>query len=202
MANGLARKLFKGDQPTVCGFSYEDLASEAIVHFLLKLKAGKFKKYPAADMWKVIRKCMWHRMLDIVSRSSNKKEVQAPERPDDDEPVESDQALELIDGGKGGMWGSRWGSRRSEIQESEQFVDSILNRLPKPMSILIKLRFGLWRDDECGSEFPVMDEPLRLRALAEAGFGKHQVEVSRRVKDALERFRELAIADLSRWQTQ
>lgn len=194
MANRVAAKFCKSDHSTVCGYSAEDLAAEAIVHFFLKLKAGKFNKYHPSDMWKGIRKCLYNRMVDIVSRRSSAGEVQAPEIISESGAVQTDEALEILDDGRGGMWGQ--GLRRSEVRALEEFVESLLNRLPRSMGLLLKLRFGMWRDDDFGSEFPVMGESVPLQALADAGFGENIVAVHRRVEEALGRFRVLAIAEL------
>jgi len=196
IARGLAARFCKPGKSIVWGYGSDDLAGGAVVHFFIKLRRGKFRKYSPADMWKVIRKCMWRRMLDVCKRPSNKNVMQAPEVIYDGEPVETDVALEILDAGESGVWGQCF--RRSDIKALEGYVDSLLNKLPDQMGLLIKLRFGMWLDDDFGSEFPVMGETVSTQALADAGFGENAVDVHRRVKEALERLRALATAELSK----
>ena len=195
MAQRLAGRFFKG-RGIVCGFSKEDLAGEALVHFFVKFRAGKFKNYSPAKMWAAAKECMWHRMLDVINRPSNQSEMQAGGLVEDEPITDSDEILETLDAGKGGAWGQSL--RRSEIRALEDFVDSLLSHLPEQMRLLLSLRFGLYRADDFGSEFPVQGEPLCLEVLVSAGFGESTSGVHRRVQEALERLRALALEMLGK----
>ncbi|MGA8408573.1 MAG: hypothetical protein WB680_15465 [Candidatus Acidiferrales bacterium] len=181
LAEGLAGKFLSTRGP-IANYAKEDLAGEAVLHAFIKISAGKLRKVPVEERWKYIRRMLWNRMVDVARK---RNEVQVGSL-DTDATLEALAPLDLA------------AIRRAEVQSLEDFIHSALNALPAPCGFLIQLRFGLWRSDEFGSEFPQTGEPLSLRVLADAGFGDSELDVHRRIQDSLERLRGILIYRLSR----
>jgi hypothetical protein len=209
VAEGLAGKFLshygrRSNASSLAGMDKEDLSSEAVLHLFLKLRNKKFTRTllnirDAEGQWRYIRRLLWNRMLDVTFRkASNVREIQAPTPPLglNDEDIDSDEALETIAYDRPLAFGVS-PLRRQEIQELEDFIGDLLRRLPHPMGLLLQLRFGLWRSDELGSEFPQTGEPLTLAVLVNAGFGDSDEDVHERVQRALERLREAMVHTLS-----
>jgi len=190
VAEGLAGRFLamRGSRDGIPGYNKEDLAGEAVLHVYLKVRRGKLHGKPESERWPYIKKIIWNRMLDLESRN---REVQSG-------LLNTDKAMEAIDAGNTSTWAEQNAIRRDEIRRLEDFIDSALNALPSPLGLLVRLHFGLYRDDDFGSEFPHTGEPLPLQVLADAGFGDSEWTVHRRIHDALGRLRVVLIQRLAK----
>jgi hypothetical protein len=189
VAEGLAGSFLsmRGNRDGIPNYSKEDLASEAVLHVFLKLRKGKLRRIPEAERWPYVKKIMWNRMLDVESKNH---EIQVG-------LLDTEKALDAINADEASTWAKQNAIRRSEIEALEAFIDSVLTALPRPLGFLIQLYFGLYRDDEFGSDFPHMGDPVPLQVLVDAGFGDSQDVVYRRLQDALRRLRAVIIQRLS-----
>ncbi|MGA8367135.1 MAG: hypothetical protein WB716_07455 [Candidatus Acidiferrales bacterium] len=178
----------RGNRDGIPNYSKQDLVGEAVLHVYLKVRKGKLGGMPDVERWPYIKKIIWNRMLDLESRSH---EIQAG-------LLDTDKALDEIAAEGAPTWARQNEIRRREIKALEEFIDDALNALPRPGGLLIRLYFGLYRDDEFGSEFPHQGEPVSLTRLADYGFGKSEYAVHRRIQDALGRLRCILIDRLAK----
>jgi hypothetical protein len=190
VAEGLAGRFLamRGNRDGIGGYSKDDLAGEAVLHVLVKIRSGKLRGKPENERWPYIKKIMWNRMLDLESR---KHEIQSG-------LLDTDKALEAIAADEASTWAHQNEIRRVEIRALENFIDDVLRALPRPLGFLLQLHYGMYRDDDFGSEFPHTGDPVTLQVLVEGGFGESQDAVFRRIQDALRRLRTIIIQELSR----
>jgi hypothetical protein len=190
VAEGLAGRFLaqRGSRDGIPDYSRDDLAGEAVLHVFLKIRSGMLHRKPENERWPYLEKIMWNRMLDLESR---KHEIQSG-------LLDTDKALEAIAAEEASAWASQNAIRRAEIKWLENFIDDMLRVLPHPPGFLIQLYFGLYRDDDFGSEFPRTGDPVTLPLLVEAGFGETTDAVFRRIQDALRRLRTIIIQQLSK----
>lgn len=200
---------------TVHGHQREDLAAMGVLHVLVQAKRGRLDKIPAAERWAFIRTMLWNRMCDEARRYSNKREWQSPTLHEDEDgtAVESDEALDLVaeSHGQSNPFTVERPTKRNgvtrhppapisrrELRLIETMLDTALHKLPEAM--LVKLHFGLCRNDEVNGEYdaPTFLEAMTLDDLAAVGYGSDRYAVRRRLDDALLRLRALLLADIER----
>ncbi|HXP69300.1 MAG TPA: hypothetical protein VOA88_08455 [Candidatus Dormibacteraeota bacterium] len=191
IALGYARKFSGSKQETVHGQTKEDLAVVGALHILMQSKKGRLDKVPAAARWGFICQMLWNRMIDEARKFSNRFELQSPTLKDGDGVMDSDEALDLV--------ANRFTPRpvtSRELRMLERMLDNALATLPDAM--LIKLRFGLCRNDELGEDEPQFLEAMNFDDLVSVGYGPDRFAVKRRLDTALERLRAALLVELER----
>jgi hypothetical protein len=195
LARYYARKFTRGSGAVnrlepVHGHTAEDLAMVASLHVLIQAKRGRLAKVPPSERWFFIRKMLWNRMLDESRRFRNRYELQPPALPDGDggDKHDSDYFLDIV------AASGDFAVSQREVGMLETILDTALTSCPDEM--LIKLRFGLLRNDEMDDWHTSYLGPLNLEDLAKMGYGADRFAVKRRIDRALKSLRAVILRDL------
>jgi hypothetical protein len=191
-----ARKFGWGSAERIHGFDVQDLAALAVLHVFLQAKLGRLDKVPAGERWNVIFRIMWNKLVDESRRFRNTREVQTPTIiGEDGNPMDSDDVLALIAANNELAEDSkrRVGCPvpRRELRLLESMLDEAFARLQNADALLIKMRFGLCRNDEITGRFEPIQflPPMTLEELSGCGYGSDRFAVKRRLDGSLERLK-------------
>jgi hypothetical protein len=194
LAINYARKFSGGEVEKLPGHTKADLASICVLHVLVKAKLGALAKVPAAARWAYVCRMVWNKLMDEARRP--RRHLQPLEFHDGDgNAMDSDFTLEYISGDqriKAHEW--RLGARNLEA-----WLDAALARLPGKMGEIVKLHFGLYRNDALDSSD--YNAPQYLEAMSMNELADYCCcdcfEISRHLKSALTRLRILLLDELT-----
>jgi len=197
-----ARKFSWGSTEKVHGFDVEDLAGLAVMHVFIQAKAGRLDKAPAEERWNLIFRIMWNKLIDESRRFRNTHEVQTPTIiGEDGKEMDSDEVLAIIAANnelkKETQFRLGCPVPRRELRLLESMLDEAFQNLPD--ALLIKMRFGLCRNDEITGEFepPQFLSAMSVDDLAAVGYGDDRFAVKRRLDAALDRLKTRLMQELT-----
>lgn len=192
LARKYARKFYRGTVESIHGTPVEDLAMLGAVHVLVQAKRGRLDRVPSEERWHFIRRLLWNRMVDESRLFRNRNELQPPTFSEDVDGTEMDGhgALEIM----GAHISIDVPTR--EVAMLSTILDTALHTLPDPEAMLMKLRFGLLRNDELGERRVSYLDPCTLDDLAKIGYGKDRFAVKARINRGLSLLRGFILGDL------
>lgn len=162
-----------------------------MLHVLVKAKLGALAKVPASARWDYICRMVWRKLIDESRRPQ--RHLQPVQLHDvNANGMDSDFTLAYMAGDKC-IKNYNW---RLGFRNLESWLDAALSRLPEAQ--MVKLHFGLMRNDEIGGDDyqdPRYLEAMSMNELADF-YSCDRFVIRRRLEASLTRLRFIILDEL------